>query len=74
MKIKDAIKDTNKALLLFLRHDHWELRLGFNQIKQGAREIFSGIKHISRWAISMLAIPFIPVLYPIAIIIRIFNK
>lgn len=74
MKIKEAIKDTNKALLGFLRHDHWELKLGFNQIKQGAREIFGGIKHISRWLIAVLAIPFIPFLYPIAVVIRIFKK
>ena len=74
MKFKDAVKETNKALLGFLRHDHWELKLGFNQIKQGLRDIFSGIKHISRWSIATLAIPFIPVLYPIAIIIRILEK
>ena len=74
MEIKEAISDVNKTLIEFLRHDHWELRMGLNMIKHGVSQILSGIFMLFRWIIALLAVPFIPVLYPIAIIIRLIKK
>ena len=74
MKIREAIKEVNKDVVKFIEHDHWELRLGFSQIKQGLREVFNGIKNIARWSVASLAYPLMPILYPIAILIRVFKK
>ena len=70
MKFKDAVNAVNKDLMAFLKHDHWEVRLGFDLIKQGFSSLFSGFRYWFRWAFALCAIPLIQILYPISIIIR----
>lgn len=70
MNFKEAVKDTNKGLIKWLTHDHWELGEAYRFYKQGFRDIWYATKTMLRWSVSIFAIPFIPVLYPIAIIIR----
>lgn len=74
MKFKEAVKDTNASFLEFLTHDNWEIKLAFNLIKQGFRDVFSGIKIATVWILILLVIPFIPLLYIYAVIIRMVKK
>lgn len=74
MKFKEAVKDTNKALAQLITHDHWELSLAFNLIKQGLKEVVKGFYFLLRWLFVLVTLPFIPLLYPIAILIRILKK
>lgn len=74
MKVKEAFDAVNKDLIVFLKHDHWELRVGLDLIKQGLLSVISGIRYWVRWAFALCAIPLLPILYPIAIIIRVMKK
>ncbi len=74
MKLKDAIRDTNYHLVKFLKHDNWEVKLGFKLIRQGLCDVFNGLYYLSRWTVALITVPFIPVLYPIAVLMRVLRK
>lgn len=74
MKLKEAVADTNKALLDFIKHDHWEVKEAFKFYKQSARYFGYATKLIARWLFTLCAFPFIPVLYPVGVIIRVFKN
>lgn len=74
MKLKNAVSEVNKDLITLLKHDHWEVRLGFDLVSQGLLNIYSGLKYWGGWFIALLAILLIPILYPIAVVIRILKK
>lgn len=74
MKFKEAIADTNRALMEFVKHDHWELRESYRFYKQSIQDFCYATKFLARWLLALCAFPLIPVLYPIAVIIRMVKK
>ena len=74
MRFKEAVKDTNKGLMGFVKHDHWELKDSYTFYKQSIRDFCYATKLIVRWLLALCAFPLIPILYPIAVFIRLIKK
>lgn len=71
MKFKEALKDTNKNLIQFIKHDHWELKQALVFYKQAFRDFAYATFILCRWFLALVGFLFIPVLYPVAILIRV---
>ena len=48
MRFKEAVKDTNKGLMGFVKHDHWELKDSYTFYKQSIRDFCYATKLIVR--------------------------
>lgn len=75
MQLRDAIKDTNKALKALNEQDYTEgFKCSFRFIKQGFRDIFYGVKQLIVTLACLSIYPLLPIFYPIAVLIRVFKK
>ena len=75
MNFKEAVKDTNKALKEMKSISYTGgFSYGFTFIKQGVRDTWSGIKQILVTILCGSVLVFLPIAYPIAIIIRMVKK
>jgi hypothetical protein len=75
MKFKEAVKDTNKALKKLNEQDYIDgFKYPFQFFKQGFRDLFYGLKQLLATISCLLVYPLLPILYPIAIIIRMVKK
>ena len=74
MKFKEAVKDTNKALLKALKHDHWELKEAFEFYKQSFDNFWYATRNLLTWIGCFLLLFLVPFFYPVAVIIRMVKK
>ena len=75
MRLKDAIKDTNKALKTLNEQNYIEgFKYSFRFIKQGFRDIFYGVKQLIATLACLSIYPLLPIFYPIAVLIRVLKK
>ena len=75
MKLKDAINDTNEALRDINDQNYiGGLKYSCKFIKQGLTDLFQGIKVMLEILICLSVYPLLPILYPIAILVRVLMK
>ena len=74
MRFKEAVRDANKAAMVYLKHDHWELTEAISFYKQSFDDFWYGTKMFLYWLVFAISYLFFPILYPLAIIIRMVKK
>jgi len=74
MQLKDAIKDANKSYRKLLKHDHWELRESLSFYWQSVKDFCYATKNLFVFILNISALIIASLLYPIAVLIRVFKK
>ena len=57
--------------MVFLKHDHWELKEAYRFYKQGVKDIAYATKIIFKWLVCAIAVPLIPAIYIFAVLYRV---
>ena len=71
MRFRRAIQDTNRVLMVFLKHDHWELKEACRFYKQGLKDIAYATKNLIQWLVFAIAVLLIPAIYIFAVLYRV---
>lgn len=57
--------------MVFLKHDHWELKEAYTFYKQGFKDIAYATKNLIQWLVCVVAVPLIPAIYIFAVLYRV---
>lgn len=74
MQLKDAIKDTNKSLSKLMRKDVTEVSEAITLYKTSILSFIYGTRKIFFVVGVVVAMAFLPILYILAVLIRVFKK
>lgn len=74
MQLKDAIKDTNKSLSKLMRKDVTEVSEAITLYKKSILSFIYGTRKIFFVVGVVIAMAFLPILYILAVLIRVFKK
>ena len=75
MNLKEAVKDTNKALKTINELCYKDgFKYSYSFYKQGLRDIWYGTKQLLATIACLLVYLFLPIAYPLAVLIRIIKK
>ena len=74
MQLKDAIKDTNKSLSKLMRKDVTEVSEAIILYKKSILSFIYGTRKVFFVVGVVIAMTFLPTLYILAVLIRVFKK
>lgn len=74
MQLKDAIKDTNKSLSKLMRKDVTEVGEAITLYKKSILSFICGTRKILFVVGVVVAMAFLPILYILAVLIRVIKK
>ncbi len=74
MQLKDAIKDTNKSLSKLMRKDVTEVSEAIILYKKSILSFIYGTRKVFFVVGVVIAMTFLPILYILAVLIRVFKK
>ena len=74
MQLKDAIKDTNKSLSKLMRKDVIEVSEAIILYKKSILSFIYGTRKVFFVVGVVIAMTFLPILYILAVLIRVFKK
>ena len=74
MLLKDAIKDTNKSLSKLMRKDVTEVSEAIILYKKSILSFIYGTRKVFFVVGVVIAMTFLPILYILAVLIRVFKK